>query len=432
MATIATRPSTVDGIKRFAKSIKRDQGIPHQKALEIAAKQSGFQNFVHAKRSLSSEIRSATSDQEKHLVYLTAYWRESKGMPRHAGRETLEIKLSQPLTAFIARHQVRHARNLRGFKLEAGDHLEMITDADSQDRALSTLTKAADTLRFLEATSLIPASNQTHFTAMRIANDLPGKDHYSWWLDPTSRAWLALDEPYEFSEERQRQRDTWAKNNGLWMTRPNWPGLYYPGQSIPFLISPNSDLIARVVSQVESLDPDDPAARKVMSEGYFTAFTSPARIANGSSHKNRPGPSYGQRMGAVPYGGRPGIASNWRPATPLPLDIHTTIGPMLHALCNTGNSRLPGQAYKKINMVRSTLEDWAFIEHKHDITREVEEKLYYGPGIDGYSTTHDTLKAIENVRNALLAGYGECKPRRDLIAQLDAAIKDVATKTARI
>lgn len=49
------RPSSLDGIKRYAKAIKSEKGLQHARALDEAATLAGFQNFAHAKRALASE-----------------------------------------------------------------------------------------------------------------------------------------------------------------------------------------------------------------------------------------------------------------------------------------------------------------------------------------------------------------------------------------
>lgn len=51
----ALKPKTLDGIKKLAKKIGRADGIPHNKALEIASRQAGYENFQHARKQLVKE-----------------------------------------------------------------------------------------------------------------------------------------------------------------------------------------------------------------------------------------------------------------------------------------------------------------------------------------------------------------------------------------
>lgn len=47
------RPSTIEGIKSLAKTIKKAKGITHTAALEEASKQAGYQNYTHARNTLT-------------------------------------------------------------------------------------------------------------------------------------------------------------------------------------------------------------------------------------------------------------------------------------------------------------------------------------------------------------------------------------------
>lgn len=57
------RPSSIDGIKRFAKLIKAEKGFQHTSALNEAATLAGYQNFAHAKRALASKGKPAPGRQ---------------------------------------------------------------------------------------------------------------------------------------------------------------------------------------------------------------------------------------------------------------------------------------------------------------------------------------------------------------------------------
>lgn len=49
------QPSSIDGIKRLAKRIKAEQGLLHARALDEAARLSGFHNFANAGHALASK-----------------------------------------------------------------------------------------------------------------------------------------------------------------------------------------------------------------------------------------------------------------------------------------------------------------------------------------------------------------------------------------
>lgn len=51
--TETLRPTTLEGIKRLAKRIGREQGLRHAEALEVAAKQAGYATYHAARQALA-------------------------------------------------------------------------------------------------------------------------------------------------------------------------------------------------------------------------------------------------------------------------------------------------------------------------------------------------------------------------------------------
>lgn len=90
MVTLATPPSTVDGIKRLAKALKREFNITHHQALDEAARKAGFQNFLHAKRAIT------TIAAQNYIAYVTVYWNDVRSEVRSSGRYTVEVRLTRP------------------------------------------------------------------------------------------------------------------------------------------------------------------------------------------------------------------------------------------------------------------------------------------------------------------------------------------------
>ncbi|HCL3968299.1 TPA: hypothetical protein N2B65_006002 [Pseudomonas aeruginosa] len=48
-------PTTLVGIKRLAKAIKREHEVPQHLALDIAAQKAGYRDYSHAQKVLSSQ-----------------------------------------------------------------------------------------------------------------------------------------------------------------------------------------------------------------------------------------------------------------------------------------------------------------------------------------------------------------------------------------
>jgi hypothetical protein len=426
MINPATNPSTPDGIRRRAKKLKRSLGITHMEALELASKDANFQNFLHAKRSLG-----ATRD---HAVFLTAYWQEAPGIQRLSGRSTIEVRLTKPLSALLTRQQVGRCRNLAGFKIESEDHLEMVLNGDSEARAVDLLFRAERALRFVDTTGLVPAPRSKAYKAALTTETLPGRDHESFWVDPSTEALVILDEPYPGRDYLREKRSDWMKEFNFHSAEPEWAGLYLPGQTRSVIISNDAGVVSRVNDQLESLSRQSFQMIAPTPEDYYSAFYSPARLKSGKARKPRPGPSFSPRMGAAPYGFRAGLASQWRPEKPLPLSQHKKIAKVLCTLAVTDWKRggLSYQADLKINSARSLLEDWSLMEHRGEVSRKDEEKLYYGySDVDGYKSASASKRGIDRVISMLTEGYADCKPRRDLVASLQSVANRILIKQSK-
>lgn len=425
MVTLATPPSTVDGIKRLAKAIKREFGITHYDALEVAARKAGFKNFLHAKRAI------AKTAAQSYTAYLTVYWNAPRSEVPSSGRYTVEVHLKRPLSELLADGLKVGGAYLSRFKLEASDHLEMRTDAGSQISAMQYLDQASFTLLFINSTGLARVSRKENIEIINGLDRVPKADHMTAWEDPQTGDWLLLDEPY--ISPMPGFRKEWLQTNGLYQVAPGWPGLYYPGQAVPYLISPSQELLAKVQAQVEGIPESSYPKGMPEQMAYNSKFVSPDRTTSGKPSRSRTMPFAGVRNGARAYGGAPGIRSKWRPARGMSLEMHTTIGPILHKLCNS-SARAAGitaRVYERLNQVRSRLEDWAFMEHPGGIPAEVDAKFYYGPAVDGYTNPQDTLKAIETVRDVLLKSYEECKPRAQMLVKIESAAADLQKKVSR-
>lgn len=372
--------------------------------------------------SVLPELDACKSGQT-HSVFLTAFWRKNRsdassqlGGPR-LGRETFELVIDKPLTQILARHQVS-GRGLRRFRMEYRDHLEQVEDSGSLEDARMHLLEAARTLRFLSVTGLRPATNQRHFEQARIFQDFPKRDHSSLWIDPSAGGWVFMDEPYPGVTVFERIRKEWADKHGLHIIELGWEALYYPGQCIPYLISSDPKLLAKVAAAVEKLGTYDvPDPWGIETAPYGEAFVSPQRRVEGKPRKRRIGPSYMNYMGATPYGGEPGIRSRWRPNNVLPIKTHIRLGKLLQQL---ELFSLPLRSANKLNAQRNYLDEWVHNEYWHradgldDLSR-----VYFPQKYSTFRTRGDALRGVEEARALVLSGYNNCKPRQKLINVLD-------------
>lgn len=326
----SARPSTVSGIKRLAKAIRRDNAVSYSTALDLAAQECGYENFHHGRRALQRLSSESPAIQRSYSIYLSIYWRDQTKQPREGGLETLKIELASPLRSILQKHQVNWARGLEGYFIEYEDHLEMRGDVDSQVRARELLYRAALSLQFMDATGLRPATTRAQREKMQVVEGLPHRDHISRWLAPSGQC-VILDEPYGHvtKEDAVKLRAAWLDRHGLHMARPAWSGLYVPGESVPHLISADTELLDQIARTVEALPTDSSSTLREwqgISGDYFSQFVSPARQAAGAKRKPRPGTTYGWSKNAITYFQRPGYQPRRRPDQAMSLADHVALG----------------------------------------------------------------------------------------------------------
>lgn len=420
MSTIPyVRPSTLDGIKRKAKSIGRDTEMSHLAALDVSARHSGFENFHHARKAIQS-------GQQKHLlhsIFLSAYWHDTSTKAGAAGLEILEIQLPRPLSLFLSKRQCSYAQNLQGFFVEYFDHLEMRGNANSLERAKELLVRAALALQFIEATDLHPVTTKLQRSAMEFLGKLPSCDHMSRWVSSTGD-WIALDEPYKHVNEQPclATREAWVTANNIHWAKPDWGGLYYPGNAAPHILSNNPDLLHKIFAVVEGLSEN--ALQKdgqwaILAQKYYSQFVSPARQSTSKKRKPRPGTTYGYSKNAVEYQRSAGYPSRWRPDQIMSMENHKELGGVLKRLYH---SDTPYTAHAKIRELQSELEDWMFSEYRHENRDDVDFDVYYGgDNVQSYLGVSEIVNAIDHVRSMLEGTYLDSKPLRDLIRKLEVA-----------
>ncbi|HBO4336431.1 TPA: DUF5623 domain-containing protein [Pseudomonas aeruginosa] len=418
-------PSSLPGLKRLAKSIGRQQEIPHFQALNQAAQNCGYQDYHHARRVLERLSAGDLSTPGSYSIYLSAYWHDTSTKPFRRGLETLKIELPSPLLAVVQKHQCGSARNLEAFYIEYEDHLEMRGNLESQVRARELLYRAALTLQFMEATDLRPATTKVQRKKMQIVEELPERDHLSRWLAPSGQ-WVVLDEPYDHVTEPKSlaSRAAWVESHGLFWARPAWSGLYYPDNAVPHLICADQALLQQLVKTIEAM-PEvvslDLNEWQGTTADYRSQFVSPAREVAGAKRKPRPGTTYGFSKNAIEYWRRPGFKPLWRPDPSMSLANHVALGEILQRLSVSG---LHIDAYHTLGGIRSELEDWMFAENSwgnRKFTREEENAYYSGNEFARYRTPKEQLKAVDRVHAILTRSYLDCTPLRKMLKRLAAA-----------
>ncbi|MEA8592236.1 hypothetical protein PZT57_26680 [Pseudomonas aeruginosa] len=416
MSSTEIHLTSISSLKRHAKSIGRELGIAHHEALDEAARRAGFKDLRDAQEQLAKPAVPF-----EHSAFLTAYWEERTNLLDEStkigcGRLTLQLPLRMPLGDLVSEVSLENTPYLRGFILDASDHLEARLDCCSEDDAYIALGRAARALLFMAGTGLTgEPSIERELRAPFLS------DHCSFWYDPETKEPVTLSEPYSnYISDSDRDRLKWSD---LYMAETSWKGIYSPGSAYPLIFSRSEDLIQRLEQQLSAMVESYKGVNPGIDTGsYETQFYSPARRASGIERTLRPMPSpLGVvRNGSLPYGSRTGgEASLWRPAEPMPLAFHMQIGPILYALTYSQEEH---PAKKFAYEAWSDLSQWVCHEYLPSEDLNIDTiSVYEGPLLLHYDDNQQRLSALSKVIELLDSGYRDCPPKREILRTLGRA-----------
>jgi hypothetical protein len=431
MSSEAIRPSSVDGIKRLAKSLKTERGIQHVRALDDAARAAGFQNFRHASNVLRNGS-APTRTRLGHRVYVTVYWKDRKAGTD--GRETLSLWLSVPWGQLVTPAQLQHHRALMNFRGEGTDHLARVNLSDSQSQARRQACATARTLQFIDATKLRPSKSHSRaFPGGRSTNAVPGRDHHSIWYDRDCKRYLFVDEPYELAaQSKASERAAWSAHHGFPIAKPDWPGMYNPdGGSRLYLIADAQKGVplGPLIVALNALPA--PIVERTWdgeSAPMVPIFVSPGAPSRGDAP--RPKPDTVRKLAgarnSVPYV-QTFVGPQRRPKGRMPIEVHAEVGRLLKSVLAVSYQRKG--VYNRVDAVRSELDEWTQREYNHaELPNEQFFELYYH---DDGSSFPRSITAVEGARHVaslarvqglLVEHYPDCPPLRALLKKVSAAI----------
>ena len=412
------RPSTLDGIKRYARKLKKDLGVTHAQALDRAASTAGFQNYIHARRCIESGVKGPLLYQ----VFISVPWRDRDA--KTTGREILTVGLKTPLLELVRPSHLKAARHFATFKFAAEDHLASELAAGSQSRARKEACAAARTLAFMEATGLRPSSSRRRaYPHGDFDKAVPGHDHSSVWYHPVTKAHVFVDEPYSTRMQGiSKDRLAWADRYGWDIVHPLRGGMYSPdGGCDLFLIADRTkslDLAAACEALNAQPQPLVEANWNGRSEPLLPGFTSPAAKLEVSS---TPKPSVERKPNmTVTY--RPPFARNERrrPARRMPIEGHAEVARLLKAVISA--NRKGTRIVKPLDKARSELDDWVQFEYSRtELSYATFFALYYGePEHDEQNATNAMqIERLDEVKGLLARHYPDCAPLRAVLKMID-------------
>ncbi len=420
------RPSTLDGIKRYAKALKASQGLTHAKALDAAAIAGGHQNFAHARRQLGAVPASSAA----HLTFISVMWRV--GETKANGQEILIVRLKRPLAELVKPNHLKAARHFGAFKFSAADHLAHDLVASSQSDARRRACAAARTLTFMEATGLRPSAGHSRaYPRGDVRNALPGHDHASEWFAPATKAYVYVDEPYLRAVERRvKERQAWADRHGWAIVRPDWLGMYNPDGGCELYLTADKTKgfdLAVAASALNALPPPFVEADwDGRSEAMFPPFFSPSAEAAARARPERkprarrgPNATVGYRMVLM-------RGERRRPARRMPVEGHMAVGRLLKSVIYDMRGRK--SVYNPLNGVRSDLDDWVQCEYgREELSNEVFFDLYYHEDeapqteLTGAARLAHHASTLVEAKQILARHYPDCAPLRSMFKAIDKA-----------
>lgn len=345
------RPTTLVGVKRLAKQMKKTMGIKHSEALDLAARSADCVNFRHAKRTLPV----GGSANSRPYVFLTIYWSDKKQGHR-CGRETLRIELSIPILDICPKGTLKYVRGFGNLRMVAEDHFVCDDIADTQEYARGRLCTAERSLRFMEHTGLRPNRDRKKYPRVLSLDKLPNIDHSTDWVDPANGQFILIDEPYDNAPD-DAERNDWAARNGWRIEKTSWPGMYRPydcdlyvcidtrsGYDVDALIWKINAMPGPIVSENWTGE----------SSPSWETFLSPIVKTKQDKRRARckgmiyPSPS----KATVPYDYNPGC-SRRRPVGELGIDGHVQAGRVIKAVMSSQYAA--DGVYTRLSSLRSDL-----------------------------------------------------------------------------
>lgn len=416
-------PTTVDGIKRLARRRRKEQGMPLHQALDLAARQAGFPDFIAAQRRLSAADSFLN-------VRITAHFSEN------GARRTLvaHVKLNQGLRSLARSGKAVFGWHSAEMRLLAEDHLALWLGRRPETVARHDVGRTARRLQFIDATGLRASTASIYGRSMKVVTPrLPSQDHMRHWRDPERKAVIMMDEPYGYADETGAERGAWARTHGFVIRRLDWGGIYMPkGGGVCDLIAREADatVLDAVIGKIGRAAPcfSEEGDAVTVYDGVHDAPT-PGELAEREAKARRnAAPRPAARHGAsISYGEK-----GRRPAGALPLERHAQIGRLLHQVRSVVLWRR--SALNPVDALGLLLENWASLEAGRTVENEVVLNLYSGDatrvpdvsdriqrGKPDAALKRDALAWLEQVREWLIAGYPDGVGRDRALKLLDKA-----------
>ncbi|MET3524415.1 DUF5623 domain-containing protein [Mesorhizobium abyssinicae] len=426
MLTGDVRPTTLEGVKSLAAQLRKERGIKHATALDLAAQAASCSNFRNAQRLLVQRGPEAT----RPYVLLSIYWCD-KERKYASGRETLKIVLSRPILEICGRYALKKVRGFGNLRMVAEDHFICDDLVQSQEYARDRLCTAERSIRFMEHTGLRPPRSSREADPKTLARDqLPGRDHSTSWIDPSSGQFILIDEPYDGAPDKAK-RAAWAARTGWSSVKTAWPGMYRPYECDLYIVTDarsGYDLDALAAS-IDAMPPPLTAESwPGESSPSWDTFVSPlAKTAQDMRRARCRGMIYPSASAtSVPYSYQLG-STRRRPIGELSVAGHIEAGSIIKAVLMSRHR--PGGVWNRLSPLRSTLEDWLELERRRgELDGPEFFQVYYGDTVANKDHLERTksreglIWMLGELKAQLQRAYSDCAPLRRQLHRIEMSI----------
>lgn len=420
------RPTTLDGVKSLAAQLRKEQGIKHSNALDIAARAANCTNFRNAQSVLPARGPAVS----RPYVLLTIYWCD-KEKRYQIGRETLRIELSRPILEICSKSKLKDVRGFGNLRMVAEDHFVCDSLAQTQSYARERLSTAERSLRFMERTGLRPSKDyRKAYPKGSMDNKLPGMDHSTDWVDPATGQFILVDEPYGGVPD-EIERAEWAAHNGWRIAKTSWPGMYNPHNCDLYVATVGDAgydldaLVTKIEAMPAPLLAKDWAGESVPS---WETFVSPNATTPQDIRRARcRGTTYPvDSATSVPFSYNLG-SSRRRPKGELSIEGHIEAGRLIKAVL--WSDQRPYSVYRRMDALRSTLEDWMGREiARGQLDGPEFFDVYYhdledgDPLKNGVESREDVIVLLGELKKKLQTVYPDCAPLRQQLRRIDMSV----------
>lgn len=419
------RPTTLDGVKRLAVQLRKERGLKHSSALDVAAQAANCTNFRNAQNVLPLRRGSPV----KPYVLLTLYWYD-KDQRYRIGRETLRVPLSQPILETCCKADLKRVRGFGNLRMVADDHFVCDAVAPTQIYARERLSTAERSIRFMERTGLRPSKDHLKaYPGGSMRNKLPGKDHATNWVDAATGQFILIDEPYRGVPD-DAERTDWAVEHSWRVEKTGWPGMYNPYNCDLYVATGAADFdLKTLIAKIDTMPPPLLAADWTgESETSWETFISPMATTPQDVRRAR------CRGTVYPTDSATSVPLNYslgstrrRPKGALNLEGHIEAGRMIKAVL--WSSQRPYGVYRRMNALRSTLEDWmdrevadaefANIDFFDVYYHELEDE---DPLAHRVASPQGVVELLGELKEKLQEAYLDSVPLRRELRRIDASV----------